>query len=104
MPKLEIHYADDWAALYIDGQLDPDTVGDKYNAEEKAFALLGVKQVHDNAFMRGQSQRSGVAPTLDDVAAYRWERDNKRDEAARLRQEAESLLARAKELEDASRG
>ena len=104
MPNLEIHYANDWAALYIDGTLDPDTVGDAYHAEEKAFELLGVKQVRDDAFMRGQSQRTGVAPTLDAVDEYRWQRDGAREEAARLRQEADALLARARELEESGRG
>jgi hypothetical protein len=32
--KLEIHYADEWAALYVDGKLE--RVGDSYLAEERA--------------------------------------------------------------------
>jgi len=97
--NLEIHYSGDWAALYVDGQLDHDTVGDSYHAEEKAFELLGVKQVHDDAFMRGQDQRSGVAQTLDEVADYRHARENRRSLAEQKRAEAERLLAEAKELE-----
>ncbi len=38
--NLEIHYAGEWAALYVDGKLEE--VGDAYIAEERAFALLGV--------------------------------------------------------------
>jgi hypothetical protein len=96
---LEIHYSGEWAALYINGELDQDTVGDAYHAEEKAFDLVGVKQVHDGAFMRGQSQRSGVAQTLAEVAEFRVARDGRLNEAARKRAEAERLLAEAKELE-----
>jgi hypothetical protein len=99
MPKLEIHYADDWAALYVDGELDPGTVGDSYHAEHRVFELLGVTQVHDDAFMRGQTQVAGVAKTLDEVGEYRRQRDTDRQEAARLKEEAAALLARAKELE-----
>lgn len=93
--ELEIHYANDWAALYVDGQLDPDTVGDSHNAEEKAFELLGVKQVYDNAFMRGQRQRDGVAQTLDQVAEYRQDRHRRYQEAADKRAAAARLLAEA---------
>ncbi|RKR92726.1 hypothetical protein BDK92_7204 [Micromonospora pisi] len=98
-PKMEIHYADGWAALYVDGQVDPDTVGDSHLAEERAFELLGVKQVQNDAFMCGQSQRDGVAPRLDDVAAYRKERDARRAEANRLRRQAAELLQQADTLD-----
>jgi len=97
--ELEIHYSGEWAALYVDGQLDPDTVGDSYHAEEKAFELLGVKQVHDSGFMRGQTQRSGVAQTLDEVSSYISERNDRLNEADLKRAEAERLLAEAKALE-----
>ncbi len=96
---LEIHYANSWAALYVDGRLDPDTVGDSYHAEEKAFELLGVKQIHDSAFMRGQNQRDGVAETIEQVDEYRWARDNDREAADQKRAEAKRLLAEADELD-----
>lgn len=97
MPKLEIHYADEWAALYVDGKLD--RVGDAYLAEERAFSLVGVKQVQDDAFMRGQSDREGVAQKLEEVAAYRKTRDHREEQAKKLRDEAQQLIARAEELE-----
>lgn len=99
--KLEIHYADEWAALYVDGKLN--RVGDIHNTEERAFELLGVRQVQDDAFMRGQSQRAGVATTVNEVDEYREWRDNGIAEAARLREEAAALLARATELDGAGR-
>lgn len=92
-PALEIHYAESWAALYVDGELV--TVGDSYLAEERAFLILGVKTVQDDAFMRGQSQRAGVAKNLAEVASYRQQREERRAEAARLRGEAERLLKEA---------
>jgi hypothetical protein len=99
MPNLEIHYDPngEWAALYVDGRLD--RVGDSYLAEEKAFDLLGVKIVRDDAFLRGQDRRDGVAQTLDELAEFRRQRDADRDAAARLREEAAQLLARAAELD-----
>jgi DNA-binding CsgD family transcriptional regulator len=98
MPNLEIHYTGEgWAALYVDGKLD--RVGDSYLAEERAFQLAGVTTVTDDAFMRGQNQREGVAQTLDEVAAYRAQRERDKAEAARLREEAQRLLARAAGLD-----
>jgi hypothetical protein len=101
MPKLEIHYDPDreWAALYVDGQLDG--VGDAYVREERAFELCGVQQVKDNAFLRGQDRRDGVAKTLAEVAEYRRARDDRA--AARKREEAARLLAEADEIERAER-
>ena len=97
---LEIHYdPSGWAALYVNGRLDVDTVGDSYHAEERAFELLGVKQVQDNSFMRGHNDREHIADTLDEVAEYRRERDNARELATQMRAEAERLIAEAKELE-----
>ncbi len=95
--NLEIHYADEWAALYKDGELV--RVGDSYLAEEKAFELLGVIIVQDDAFMRGQGRSDGVAQTLDEVVEYALERDRRKQTAADKRAEAERLLAEAKELE-----
>lgn len=97
MAQLEIHYSDDWAALYVDGKLD--RVGDTYLTEERAFELTGVKQVQDNAFMRGQSFREGVARTLDEVAEFRDQREANKVKAAELRAEADRLLAEAGALE-----
>lgn len=101
--NLEIHYdsedtggSGEWAALYVDGKLD--TVGDSYNTEERAFKLAGVRAVHDSAFMRGQNQRSGVAPTLDAVKAYVEERDARLTRAANLRRQAAELEAEAARL------
>jgi hypothetical protein len=95
--QLEIHYAEEWAALYKDGKLE--RVGDSYLAEERAFELLGVTIVQDDAFMRGQHHRDGVAKDLDEVDVYRWGRSARNETAAAKRAEAERLLAEARELE-----
>jgi len=94
--KLALHYAEEWAALYVDGKLC--IVGDSYLAEEKAFELLGVEQIHDNAFMRGQTSRDGVALTLEEVEAYRAEKAHRQDRARALQAEAKRLLDAADEL------
>lgn len=94
--KLEIHYAADWAALYVDGKLE--RVGDSYLAEERAFEMLGVTVVHDDAFMRGQSQRMGVADTLEEVAEWRTQRDQLLEQADQLEAQAEAARETAAEL------
>lgn len=91
--ELEIHEAEEWSALYIDGKLE--RVGDSYLAVEKVFELLGVKVVQDNAFMRGQYAREGVAPTLADIESFRVERDARQAEADELAARADELQARA---------
>lgn len=94
--KLEIHYSDDWAALYVDGQLD--RVGDSYLAEERVMELIGVTVVHDNAFMRGQHKRDGVAPTVEEVEQFRAQRETNRRTADELEAQAKELLEDAARL------
>lgn len=101
MTKLEIHYDPNssWAALYIDGTLDPSTVGDSYHAEQRAFELTGVTVVQDDAFLRGQYDHAGCAQTLAEVAEYRAIRDERETAAAELRSRAKELLAQAERIE-----
>lgn len=94
MPKLEIHYADDYAALYFDGVLDRE--GKVHNVEERAFFLLGVKQVVDDAFLGGNEK---AYITLAEVHQYHAERENNKVLAAELRKQAEDLLNKARVLE-----
>lgn len=97
MAELEIHYEEEWAALYVDGRLD--RVGDAYLAEERALELCGVKIVHDDAFLKGQEKAAGCAQTLDELYAYVNDRDRKRVMAEQMRTEAANLIAQAKRLE-----
>jgi hypothetical protein len=97
MPDIEIHYSEEWAALYVDGRLE--RVGDSYLAEERALQILGVTTVQDDAFMRGQNQAAGVAQTLNEVSDYRIERDRRATEAADLRRRAAELLAEANRVD-----
>lgn len=113
MAHLEIHYdsedtggSGEWAALYVDGKLDQ--VGDAYLAEERAFELAGVTIVHDSAFLRGgdgmdRGDGKTVAATLDEVAAYRQQRDANLAEARRLQEQAAQLQAQANMLQRGSR-
>jgi hypothetical protein len=94
-PQVQIHYADEWAAVYVDGQLDTNiSVGDAHNRNEAVFALFGVEQVVDEAFMRGQDQSDGVARTLDEITAYTTVRDERKARIAALRAEADKLEGR----------
>lgn len=94
--EIEIHYDEEWAACYVDGRLA--VVGDSYLAEEKAFELLGVKQVSDDSFMRGQRSRDGVAQTLQEVEEYRTRRTERERQASALEVEASRLLREADAL------
>jgi hypothetical protein len=97
--SLEIHYDGEWAALYVDGTLDENSVGDTHVAEERAFAMLGVKQIYDESFLRGGNDRSDAAKTLGEIAAYRAERDARLAKAGDLRRQAARLLDRAAQVE-----
>jgi hypothetical protein len=99
MSQMEIHYAQEWAALYVDGQLVEDTVGDTYHAVDEALERAGVKQVYDDAFMRGQTGYDGVAKTLVEVETYRLAREERLARAVALRADADALLSQAKQLE-----
>lgn len=98
MSAIEFHTAGEWTAVYLDGKLL--RVGDTYLADEWLHDYVGVEDVFDDAFMRGQNGREGVAETLDEVTAYATQRQEKRDRAATLRAEAQRLEAEAKELSD----
>ena len=95
--SIQIHYAGDWAALYIDNKLE--IVGDTADTEERALRMLGVEFVWDDSFMQGQSTREGVAKTLDEVKIYKDMRDFRKRQAQVLREKASELLSRAKEME-----
>lgn len=94
---IQFHHADDWTAVYLNGQLV--RVGDTYLAEEWLHREVGVVDVFDDAFMRGQNSRDGVAQTLDEVASFATERDVKIARATALREEASRLLSEAGVIE-----
>lgn len=101
MPDLEIHYAGEWAALYKEGELA--YVGETYVAEEAAFEMLRVRRFRDDAFMRGQKARGGVARNLAEVAAYAQQRDASVKLAAEKIADARRLLMEAKALDPEGR-
>lgn len=93
--EVEVHEGDEWSALYVDGKLV--VVGDHYLSVDRVYEMFGVKTVQDAGFLRGQSQRSGVAQTLEEIAEYHAEQ--RRCEAALLRAEAARLEEAATALE-----
>jgi hypothetical protein len=101
IPDMEVHEAEDWAALYVDGKLD--RVGDAYLADERIREIVGVRTVQDDAFMRGQGGRDGVAQTVAEVEAYARERRERQERAAALRAEAARLEAEAAGLAGGAR-
>lgn len=97
--KIEIHYTTgDWAALYVDGKLE--TQGHEDSVHENVLSLLGVEQVYDAAFMRGDLSGKKTAKTTAEIAEYVRERDEARTRARDLRAQAEELLAAAAKLEN----
>jgi hypothetical protein len=94
--EIEIHEAEEWAAVYLNGHLQH--VGDTYLADEWIREHFGVKTIQDDAFMRGQTSRDGVAQTVHEVNAYIEDREAKLRRAAELREEAARLLAEAEEV------
>lgn len=99
---IQIHYDGGWAAVYVNGELY-DAPGDSYRQEEIAFDLLKVKQVHDNAWLRGgdgmdRGDGRTVARTLAEVETYRRERLAAAQKADELEAEAKRLLKQAKDL------
>ena len=95
--NIEIHEAEEWSAVYLDGKLV--LVGDSYLADEWLRTKFGVKTVQDNAFMRGQTQGAGVAETLDEVADYAKARQARLDRIAALHTEAQRLEDEARAIE-----
>jgi hypothetical protein len=94
-----VHEAEEWSAVYLDGALQ--RVGDTYLADEWIRDFFGVTTVQDDAFLRGQNHRDGVAQTLDELDAYRRLRDEAKTQVAALRAEADRLLTEARRLESA---
>jgi hypothetical protein len=97
--SIEFHAAGEWTAVYLNGLLV--RVGDHYLADEWLRARVGVVEVDDDAFMRGQDSRDAVAPNLAQVAEYKLARDKRLAEAADMRNRAQALLDAALKLEDA---
>lgn len=100
--RLEIHYCgEEWAALFVDGKLH--TIGDSYVAEERALIMCGVKTVSNedggSDVLRGGTGRDNYARTLEEVAAYRAEREQREATAAHLREKAAQYLAEAEAVE-----
>lgn len=95
--NIEIHEAEEWSAVYLDGKLVQ--VGDSYLADEWLRTRFGVKTVQDEAFMRGQTSREGVAKTLDEVTDYARSRQERLDRAVALRAEAQRLEDEARAIE-----
>lgn len=96
MSNIEIHEADEWSAVYLDGHLV--RVGDSYLADEWLRTHFGVATIQDDAFLRGQTSRDGVAKTLDELHAYASARRERMDRAAALRAEAKRLEEEAASL------
>lgn len=96
MSHVEVHEDEEWSAVYLDGNLV--YVGDAYLADEWVREHFGVVTVQNNAFMRGQTHRRGVAQTLDEVKAYGQERARLLAKAEQLRRQAADLLAQAEQV------
>lgn len=63
-----IYRADEWSALYINGQLD--RAAESYLIDERLYEIFGVEIIDNDSFLLGQTQRDGVARTEDEIEAY----------------------------------
>jgi hypothetical protein len=92
---VEVHEADKWSAVYLDGKLVRQAT--PYLANEWVRAHFGVVTVQDDAFLRGGSGAE-TAQTLDEVAAYARTRRDALDRAVELERQAEALIDEAQRL------
>jgi hypothetical protein len=83
-PSIELHHqADtDWAALYCDGKLLE--AGEFPRIADVALGLADVRHVADDAFMRGQMHRDGIARDLGEVDRFRTVRNVYEHRTAKL--------------------
>jgi hypothetical protein len=94
-----VRYRDEeTSALYQDGKLLD--VGDHYIIDEKISQLLGVTDIHSDAFFRGGNDYDNVAKTLKEIAIYeeKAEETEAAAEAAELERQARELEQKAAEL------
>jgi hypothetical protein len=93
---VEVHEADEWAAVYLEGKLVHQ--GERYLANEWVREHFGVVTVQDDAFMCGSDRREDVAQTLDEVAEYAAERATRAERAADLERRASEMFDEARRL------
>jgi len=95
--KLVRYNAEEWSALYVDGDLR--IVGDSYLIDEEISTIYGVEEIDSDVFLRGGNTREDVAKTLDEVYNYQEQQNKNLQEAEKLRAEANKLMEMAKALE-----
>ena len=95
--SIEFHRQGEWTAVYLDGELQ--RVGDHYLANEWLQERCGVKVVDDDAFMLGDPFGKCIATSLEEVENYRRYREERRREAAILRERADAMIRDAEKLE-----
>ena len=87
----------EWSALYVDNKLD--TVGDHYYIDERIRELFGVETVCSDDFMRGGNEEADVAQNLGELNEYTNQRESRESIARELQDQAQELLAKARELD-----
>lgn len=95
---IRIYRCDDWAALYINGELDTGP-GDAYLCDERLYEILGIEVIDDDAYLRGGGKADDVCLTVEAIEEYQRERQEKLDEAARLKDQVAEMQQRIRELE-----
>jgi hypothetical protein len=99
---IQIHRADEWSGLYVDGELIRH--GDHYLADEALYEMFGVQIVDDPAWLLGGDGVRPHAPAefLAEVEAYAEACRERERQAAGLEAQAAELERQAKELRAAS--
>lgn len=93
----------EWSVLYVNGQLD--TYGDHYLIDERIATIFGVQEEDTDHWYRGDGGRDFAIPqTVEKAEEWRREDRDAAEKAKTLREQADALLQRAKELEDRAHG
>lgn len=86
---------EEWAALYVDGELDK--VGDAYLIDDRILELANV-EVREGNFLLGGKSSSDVAKTSAEIEIWESEREVSEARKAALLAEANELEAQAAAL------
>jgi len=95
---LKIIRADEWSALYVDGELAK--VGDHYLIDEFIQLALGVEWHHGDHFLKTPHE---AWPTWTEVEQEEARRQDLRDRATALREQAKALETEASLMEAKAR-
>lgn len=94
--EVTLHTFGEWSAVYVNGRLVPDTVGDSYIASEWLLDRFSVREIPDSNFLGGTSRTA--FGTVEEIDAYNARLDGIENEAHALEEQAALLRRQAAEI------